>query len=288
MDSNDLQSTLTDNLLVLPRWATGSAVGLLAAGVLTGLALLLAPHLASPLRTAGGDLLVVSLPTLALTIGLLGTSWARTERIDLMIDRYLRGTVGDKLEARLVGDRLEARTVRDKGVARESRPYPSLFVRMERHSRKELTSYCVYRLFDDQGRRFDIYVKSNVFNFEVGICLHLTARSARSELSTGPHKTIIRSLDDKWSDHVKHPLVELVGGTLYGSLAEGYSVYVNATPEAHGGWCVMYTLRQKLENNFLTSPYLRRYFAEDASIASYFFYAEAFANDKFQISGGEQ
>jgi hypothetical protein len=49
---------------------------------------------------------------------------------------------------------------------------------------------------------------------------------------------------------------------------------------------VTYTLRQKLRDNFLTSPYLRRYFSEDAAIATYFFYSEAFANAHENITGG--
>ncbi len=102
MERSDSESTLRDVLLALPRWAALSTVGLLTLGVAAGLTLLLAPALSEAIRSVGGHLLVVSLPVLALVTGLLGASWAGTERIDAMVATYLRRTVGDKLETYLV------------------------------------------------------------------------------------------------------------------------------------------------------------------------------------------
>jgi hypothetical protein len=53
------------------------AASLLSAGVVIGLILLLAPGVAASTRSSGGQLLVVSLPGLAVVVGLVGASWSR-------------------------------------------------------------------------------------------------------------------------------------------------------------------------------------------------------------------
>ena len=93
------------------------------------------------------------------------------------------------------------------------------------------------------------------------------------------------SLDD-WSTISQNPLVALASGTMYGSLSEGYAVNIDASEDTKG-FHVAYRLRQKTQANFLTSPYLRRYFAEDAALGSYYFYTEAFGSDNVEITGGE-
>jgi hypothetical protein len=89
---------------------------------------------------------------------------------------------------------------------------------------------------------------------------------------------------EDWPDAQADPLVKLVPGCVHGCLAEGYTVLLEATP-AGEGMTLHLMLRQKLQDNFLTSPYLRRYFAEDAAIAAYVFFDEAFASG-LDISGG--
>jgi hypothetical protein len=269
MDQRDSPSPLSDNLLALPRWAVGATLGLLALGVALGFTFLIVPNLNNALRSAGGSLLVISLPALALSIGLLGSSWARTERIDAMTARYLYHTVGDKLESNLVGS--TSNTPR--------------FVRMERRAEKKTTSFCYYSLFDDNNRRFDIFAKSNVFNFEIAMALHLDTVPA-TIADDMPRKTYQLSSQDEWPAPSTNPLVDLVSSTLYGSLSEGYSILIDARI-GNDGVRVVYQLRQKLQSNFLTSPYLRRYFAEDAAIACHSLYGEAFANTEYNILDGE-
>jgi hypothetical protein len=269
MDQRDSPSPLSDNLLALPRWAVGATLGLLALGVALGFTFLIVPNFNNALRSAGGSLLVISLPALALSIGLLGSSWARTERIDAMTARYLYHTVGDKLESNLVGS--TSNTPR--------------FVRMERRAEKKTTSFCYYSLFDDNNRRFDIFAKSNVFNFEIAMALHLDTVPA-TIADDMPRKTYQLSSQDEWPAPSTNPLVDLVSSTLYGSLSEGYSILIDARI-GNDGVRVVYQLRQKLQSNFLTSPYLRRYFAEDAAIACHALYEEAFANTDYNILDGE-
>ena len=164
MESAGSDSPLRDTLLALPRWTAYTAIGLLACGVLTGIALLAAPGLDDALRSTGGQLLVVCLPVLSVAVGVLGASRTRTERIDALVADYLRQTLREKLHIYLVQEASQ--------TPRRS-PFPPLFEHMEQHYREELSSFCSYRFFDAKGRRFDLLVKSNVYNFELFMRLHL-------------------------------------------------------------------------------------------------------------------
>ena len=156
---------------------------------------------------------------------------------------------------------------------------------MERQFRDEITSFCYFHLFDDGGRRFDVLVKSNIFNFELVFNLHLAQRPAGL---TAP--MAVASYDQsalsQWAVVVENPLMSLASGTMYGSLSEGYTVHLDAV-DIDDGVRVTYRLRQRTQSNFLTTPYLRRYFAEDAAIAAYYLYAEALASNTIAVTGGE-
>ena len=269
-------SALRDSLLALPPWTALAAVGLLGVGVGAGFVLLLVPHLSDALRGAGGQLLLITLPVLAISVVVVAASRASTKRIDSMVATYVRETIGDKLEAYLVPRKHESEI---------SRRLPPLFDSIERHFAKEITSFCEYWLFDKHGRRFDILVKSNVFNIE--ICLVLDLKSAPPAAGdTAPHMSYSIDSLDEWSSARANPFLGLVSETVHGSLSEGYTVYIEAIDMPDGGISVTYRFRQKLNENFLTSPYLRRYFSEDAAIATYFFFAQAFANAGNLITGG--
>jgi uncharacterized membrane protein len=268
-EQSDTGTKLPDNLLALPLWAAISALALLSGGVAVGFTLLLTPGLVDADRGAGAQLLVISLPALALAIGVLGTSWARTARIDAMQATFLRHTVGKKLEAYLVAPRPEYGRVAT---------LPALFERMETSSSSTITSYCYFHLFDEKARRFDILVKSNVFNFEIVYILHFRCSPPGYQPALNEVSYDGESLKDWTAKTADNPLLALVATTIHGSISEGYTAYLQAKPEGAGGLSVTYRLRQKVQSNFLTSPYLRRYFSEDAAIASYFFFAEAFAS----------
>lgn len=275
MESAGSDSQLRDTLLALPRWTAYTAIGLLACGVLTGTALLALPGLEDTLRSAGGQLLVVCLPVLSVAVGVLGASRSGTERIDALVADYLRQTLRDKLHIYLLRDAAEN--------ARQA-PFAPIFEHMEQLYREELASYCIYRFHDAQGRRFDLLVKSNVYNFELSMRLQLSRlpQDVTPDHLGSPDN--YHGLED-WPRAQTNPLVNLVPSVVHGSLAEGYTLSVEAEP-AGEGMVLNLKLRQKLRENFLTSPYLRRYFAEDAAIAAHVFYSEAFAA-KLEIVGGK-
>jgi hypothetical protein len=269
MDQESSQS-LSDRLLALPKWARITTIGLLIAGVSLGFVLLLIPLGGDEFRSAGAEILTVSLPVLAIGVGLFGATSESTAHIDALIARFLRRTIAGKLDHYLVGPAIA-----------EDHPikiYPPLFSRMEILQRDAMTSYCGYRFHDDADRRFDLYVKSNVFNFEFGYALHL---SHDTDLDARTRSLTVKPGDD-WSKVSDHPLVRFAPGSLYGSLAEGYTLYIEAVQGADGVNRVAYRLRQRTERDLLTSPFVRRYFAEDVAIAAYFFFAEAlpYGNDR--------
>lgn len=274
-EQNDSSTSLPDNLLALPIWAATSAIGLLAAGVTIGFVFLLAPGLSGD-RSVGSQLLIISLPTLALSIGVVGASWARTHRIDSMEETFLRSTVGKKLEAYLVG--ADSRSD-DVG------PYPPLFERIESSYRSSISSFCNYHLYDEMNRRFDILVKSNVFNFEIAFYLTFSSAPLGYEETSSEISYDAESLKN-WSGALTNSLLRFVSSTIHGSISEGYTVYIQTQLLDGDELRVTYRLRQKLQSNFLTSPYMRRYFSEDAAIASYFFFSEALAEGKDWIVGG--
>lgn len=276
-EQNESSSRLPDNLLALPLWAAITAIGLLSAGVVVGFVFLLTPGLTEAERSAGSHLLIISLPALAVATGILGASWARTERIDAMQASFLRDTVGKKLETYLVAPKSN-----EDGVT----PYPPLFKRIENVSRSAITSFCYFHLFDEKERRFDILVKSNVFNIEIAYYLHLASSPSGYTVEHNEQSYDRESLKDWSKATAANPLLAVVAAAIHGSIAEGYTVYVQAKPDGSGGIKATYRLRQKVQSNFLTSPYLRRYFSEDAAIASYYFFAEAFAMAGSAILGG--
>jgi hypothetical protein len=70
-EQNESSSRLPDNLLALPLWAAVTALGLLGAGVAVGFVLLLTP-VGEDERSAGSEHLLISLPALAVAVGILG------------------------------------------------------------------------------------------------------------------------------------------------------------------------------------------------------------------------
>jgi hypothetical protein len=264
-----------DNLIALPKWAVAAALSLLSAGAVAGALLLVIPGLTPAVRDAGGRLLFVSLPVLALGIVGVGASRARTERIDAMVGRFLRHTVARKFRAYLV---------RPNNDAEASGPYAGLFEQMTCTSRAGADSYCYYEFTDVQGRVFGVTVKSNVYNFEFDAVLEFVNAPAGYQSPTSEETLHVASLAD-WPSAATHPLVAVASAAIYGSLAEGYAILIDARSD-EASIRVSYRFRQKMQTNFLLSPYLRRYFAEDAAIALYFFYKEVLEKSSGSIRGG--
>jgi len=217
-------------------------------------------------RTAGILLITLSAPALAVAVGLVAAVRVRTDDIDRLVRTWLTTTVQEKLSSYLVG----------AGGSRAPRLYPPLF--REVQAFPETSSFCLFEITDFEDEPHFLYVKSNIFNVEIGIFLALTS-GARAIPEVPVHLTDLGSLaacDD--------PRVRCVADTLHGAISEGYGIYISNGRNSDGDY-VTYRLRQKLEAQFITSPYTRRYFAEDIAIAAYWLYSEVRSADGVAISG---
>jgi hypothetical protein len=109
----------------------------------------------------------------------------------------------------------------------------------------------------------NVGIKTNVFNFEVFTTLALQPDCA-------PRAALADQVIGKGNlaQVAAHPVLRHFIGAIQGSVSEGYEVKVEfLEPQAEGQALRMHlSLRQKVRENFLASPFLKRYFAEDAAI----------------------
>jgi hypothetical protein len=137
----------------------------------------------------------------------------------------------------------------------------------------------LFEITDFDDRPYFLYVKSNILNVEVG--LFFTLAGTACEIPSSPiHIADLTSL----AAHRDDPRVGCVADTLHGAISEGYGVYISNGRNDDGDY-VTYRLRQKLGKQFITSPYTRRYFAEDIAIMSYWLYAEMRSADFVAVAG---
>jgi len=103
----------------------------------------------------------------------------------------------------------------------------------------------------------------NVINFEVVIEQRLRWPVPLAADGAMPNVLFDRdSLDAVFA----HPVMRHLAMTVQGSVEEGYKVRALFTPQADGTVLARLSFRQKLREHFLASPFLKRYYAEDAAI----------------------
>ena len=257
---------LRDSLIALPQrlLLLIACIPLVAAGL--GVYLLFS-ETSDSVRTAGIVLITLATPSLTVAVGLAAAARVRTDDIDRLVATWLANTVAEKLSGYLVGT--------DKSPG--SRLFPPLFRHVRAVSDRATSSYCVYEITDFEDRSYFLFAKSNIFNVEIGLFFALTG-TAR-DIPTAPvHLTDMAS----WAASRDDPRVMCVADVLYGAVSEGYSVYITNAKNRDGDY-VTYRFRQKLHTQFVTSPYTRRYFAEDFAILSYWLYWEIHRADAVSV-----
>jgi hypothetical protein len=209
-------------------------------------------------RTAAILLITLSAPALTVAVGLAAAARVRTDDIDRLVTAWLVKTVQEKLSCYLMG-------AADSPV---SRLHPPLFRNVRAYSDPATSSFCLFELIDFDGSPYFLYVKSNVYNVEIGAYFALTGIAGAI-----PGDPIHITDLERWAAYLDDPRVRCVADTLHGSISEGYRIYISGGRNSDGDY-VTYRLRQKLDTGFITSPYTRRYFAEDIAIASYWLHSE--------------
>jgi hypothetical protein len=249
---------LRDSLIALPKRVLPllALIPFLSTGV--GI-YLVATDNSESVRTAAILLITLSAPAFTVAVGLAAAVRVGTKDIDRLITTWLSETVAEKLNGYLVG----------APAARASRlRHPPLFSGLEAIPDASTSSYCLYELTDSDDRPYFLYVKSNIINVELGIYVALAG--VGREL---PSNRIRVSDLSAWEKYLDDPRVSCCADAVYGSICEGYQLYIASARNPDGPY-VAYRLRQKLDAPFITSPYMRRYVAEDLAIMAYAIFAE--------------
>jgi hypothetical protein len=243
------QHSLQEIIVTLPRWAVGGLLAVLAAAmVLAGWVAL--NGASDKQRELATTLLLVLVPTFVAVGVALGVQRSGTEQVDALVTDYLEHTVQQRLRLAC-----EQRTLHAFPFERVRLVAPALN-----------RSFVLFRLdwaTDAKGQRphdsVEVQVKMNVVNVEIMTNPRLQWTDAALPpnllLEPGEHTLVLG-----------HPVAQRLAGALQGALEEGYAVRLLFDRDRQGAPRLRLSVRQKLQQHFLASPYLKRYHAEDAAI----------------------
>ena len=274
--SKEASLSLRDVIVTLPKrtFFSLTAVTLLALAA----ALWIAAEASSEgVKSAAAHAVVVMLPVFIAVIAAVGMRRTSSREIDALVDGFLHETVYERF--RLWCD--TGHTARP--------PYP--FCRVDRSEAPQGRSYAHFRFhwrdaIGEAKETPEVTVKMNVFNFEVVTSFDLKCPDALLDGAQLGNIHIERRTLVEFADH---PLLRMFFGTIQGSIEEGYAVRVKfGAPQPQGGMTLLtmsVSLRQKLGVNVLTSPFLKRYFAEDAAIVVGVLYRELLSSGAMAEGG---
>jgi len=207
------------------------------------------------------QLMVVLIPFSSAIIAATAMRSTSTRQIDRLITGFLEKTLLT---------RFQAWTNQKNSNNLIGSTYPFESAKLQQSTQDRSYAYFDLTWKDSIHPPAFVGIKTNVFNFEIFTQLTLTISPPESPENTS-ETTLISSANLK--EIAKHPLLRHFMGTLQGAVSEGYDIKVSlgpATPKADPKQTQILmhiSMRQKLRENFLTSPFLKRYFAEDAVIA---------------------
>ena len=247
-------NTLQETVVTLPPWAIGGLSVFVIAAMAAAIALLVkGPQSMHP---TAGQMLVVLLPMLFAVVAAIGVRRTSTTEIDELVARFLERTMQQRLDL----------ACRDHaGTA-----YP--FKRADLVRRAAGRSYVRYRLdwADESQEPAEISIKMNVYNIELVANMRLDTRALKQPIEVGVEFVDRRNLDSFKS----HPVLKHFHGCLQGAIEEGYAIRIGIEADGLNEFRMLVSLRQKMQDHFLASPYLKRYFAEDLSIATGVIFSE--------------
>lgn len=230
-----------------------AAIATLAVLLVAGLTASLWTALEGPkeLRETAGHLLVVLSPLLLAVVAAIGVRRTSTKEIDRLVATFLDVSVKQRLEMAC--------------LSHADTDFPFPFSRVELARPSNGRSYAQFRLHWAQGQRppAHVWVKMNVINIEVVARLPVRCPDA----APGPVLETLFIGDHNLDVLTRHPVLRHFHGTIQGAVAEGYQIRAHLEGRDAGHAELQLSLRQKLREHFLSSPYLKRYFAEDVTIA---------------------
>lgn len=240
-------SGLQEVIITLPRWVIALLGMLLVLGVLGSTWLALSSS-ASGVQEVAKSALLILLPLLVMVVAAIGIRRTSTTQVDQLVTAFLERTMLHRFELAC--------------TQRETSSYPFDAVRLANGTGGR--SYARFDLRWAQGSMkgtwATVAVKMNVMNFEV-IAEPLLVYQCEPRV----HHTL-RIDAQNLGDMLKQPLVSAIPHAVQGSVDEGYKVTVVVGPVGTQQVRAKLSFRLRLQNHFLASPFLKRYYSEDAAI----------------------
>ncbi len=251
MDNGSQKNSLQDAIITLPLWAV--VILALISGVSLVVSLLVAViSTNNEVKKTAIQLMLVLVPLSSAVIAAIAVRRTSTAQIDRLITSFLEKTILHRFEKWCKSS---------YGVSTYSYPFSSVKLIEPTDGRSYAYFDLLWRELPNKMTR--IGIKANVFNFEVFTTLELfTNLSCQSDVIVNKN-----NLDHILQDKVLKHFI----GVIQGSIDEGYEIKVQylepkSSSEGNSILPVHFSFRQKVRENFLTSPFLKRYFAEDAVI----------------------
>jgi hypothetical protein len=255
---------LRDAIITLPVWGI-TTIGLFSFGALAVSIWLIATTKDEIIKGAAAQLLVVLVPLVTAVVASVAVRRTSTAQIDRLINGFLEKTILERFE---MWCRSPVQIFTETG-------YPFASVQLREPAQGRSYAFYILRWRGVQRQPVLVGIKTNVFNFEIfsEFDLHLAKASGTTLESESFALTQLQLELAR-----KHPVLSHFFGLIQGCLNEGYEVKVDlerhAATSTHVTGRMKISLRQKVKENFLTSPFSKRYFAEDAAIAVGVLFAE--------------
>jgi len=244
-----------DVIVTLPTWGIGLITALWTLSMALAISVFFIPTLTA-FHNTSFQFLIILIPLGSALVAAIGIRRTSTDQIDRLIRRFLEVTILHRFDSWCKS----AQTVRSFGLQ-----FP--FDRVELLNKHDNNSYAYFQFSKDNHPPRIVGIKTNVFNFEIFTTIPLSELA----FSETPVKTVLtqESMDDeKYARLAQHPVFQKFMGIIQGSLNEGYEIKLEILPNADTRVSTLHvSLRLRLRENFLSSPYFKRYLAEDAAIA---------------------
>lgn len=241
---------LQEVIITLPRPLVATLALLLLVGAVASGWLAVQAE-AESLRDVAKSVLLVLLPMMMVVAAAIGIRRTSTTQVDELVTAFIEKTVLSRFELAC--------------TQRTFHEFPFTAVRLA-----QPTGGRSYAGFDfdwaDAARRSEparVWVKMNVLNFEVIVDQALrwpTPVDAQTDLPSAFFD------GDNLETVLKHPVARHLAMTVQGSIEEDYKIRLLLEPGGDGTVLMHLSFRQKLRTHFLASPFLKRYYAEDAAI----------------------
>lgn len=242
---------LQEVIITLPRPLVATLALLLVAGAVASAWLAVRAETES-LRDVAKSVLLVLLPMMVVVAAAIGIRRTSTTQVDELVTAFIEKTVLARFQLACTQHTFHE--------------FPFTAVRLT-----QPTGGHSYAGFDfdwaDPARRSGeparVWVKMNVLNFEVIVDQALrwpTPVDAQTDLPSAFFD------GDNLETVLKHPVARHLAMTVQGSIEEDYKIRLLLEPVGDGTVLMHLSFRQKLRTHFLASPFLKRYYAEDAAI----------------------